>query len=87
MAVKLIRSGNSIFPKQLSCPTCGALIEIESAGDLKISNPTKLSRVPCVDCPDCGNLVSINGPERELALAERDHRSVLRVVPPPCRPI
>ena len=84
MAVKLLHSGNSLFPKQITCATCGALLEIESVDDLLISNPTKKLRVPYVECPDCGNTVSIDGDERALALAERDRRGEWRGVPPIC---
>ena len=78
MAVKLLSSMNSIFPLKVTCTTCGALLEIESAKDVIINYPTRTTRIPMVNCPECGNVVSIDGENRAKALVERDRRGEWR---------
>ena len=73
MAVKVLHSGNSLFPLKITCPTCGALLEIESVQDLSIANRQRmLDKTPYVTCPDCDGRVTINGDDRALALDEKN---------------
>jgi hypothetical protein len=72
MAVKVLRHGNSIFPIQIICLKCGALLLIENPRDLKIVDNPSTERVAVVNCPDCKSQVVLHEADTPQALAEYD---------------
>lgn len=72
MAVKVLRRGDSIFPVQITCQKCGALILIEKPRDLKVINNPSTERVGVVDCPECESQVVLYESDQPQALAEYD---------------
>ena len=70
MAVKVLRRGNSIFPLQITCQKCGALLEVESARDLKICIDPDFGKIPQLTCPICGNVIALYEADRDQAVVE-----------------
>ena len=74
MAIKILRLGNSIFPLEITCQSCGALVEIEKAMDLVSfdgcgeddSAGGRLS----ISCPSCDKNVYLQEADQEQAKAE-----------------
>lgn len=72
MAIRVLRMGNSIFPVQITCCRCKALLEIERASDLKIYTDPDSGRVPQIVCPVCGQTIMLYDADRAQALVEYD---------------
>ena len=72
MTVRILRPGNSIFPLEITCQNCGALLEIEKAMDLVSfddgcgEDDPRLS----INCPSCDKKVYLHEANQGQAKAE-----------------
>ena len=72
MAVIVLRHKESIFPIQITCLECGAVLSIEKPGDLSIIDHGDKGRECFVLCPDCRGQVILYPADTDQALLEYD---------------
>lgn len=70
MAVIVLRHKVSIFPIQITCQKCGALLSIEKPLDLLIIKHNDVQKECFVICPDCNEMVILYPADTDQALAE-----------------
>jgi predicted RNA-binding Zn-ribbon protein involved in translation (DUF1610 family) len=69
--IRVLRLKNSVFPIDVVCQTCGALLEVGSATDLKIACPNG-KKIPQFSCPNCGRTMALEEKDREKAIEEHE---------------
>lgn len=72
MTVKVKRHKKSIFPIEITCQDCGAVLSIEEPADLEIIDHGESGREAFVLCPDCRGQVILYPADTDQALFEYD---------------